>query len=62
LAEKNTKKPSSEKSLALIEELLTKELDPAQTDKDEPIDPLALARGDKPMTIVAHLDELRSRI
>ena len=52
----------AEKNLSRIEELLTKELDPAQTDKDEPIDPQALARGDKPMTIVGHLDELRSRI
>jgi len=29
---------------------------------DDSIDPLALERGDEPMTIVEHLDELRSRL
>ena len=51
----------AKKDLSIIEEL-TKELDPTETDKDDPVDPSALERGDKPMTIVEHLDELRSRI
>jgi len=57
----NSKKSPTEKNLSLIEEL-TKELDTTDADSDESIDPQALARGDKPMTIVEHLDELRSRI
>jgi len=57
----DSKKSAAEKSLDLIEELIN-ELDKPAADKDEPIDPSALARGDKPMTIVEHLSELRSRI
>ena len=58
----NLTKKNVEENLSLIEELLTNELDTAKADKDDPPDPLAVARGDKPMTIVEHLDELRSRI
>ena len=57
----DNKKISTNKSLSLIEEL-TNELEAVEGSIDEPLDPLAVARGDKPMTIVEHLSELRSRI
>jgi len=41
-------------------QLLTEE--DSATEPPEEIDPEALARGDKPMTVVEHLDELRSRV
>jgi sec-independent protein translocase protein TatC len=53
-------KKNTKKDLSLLEEL-TQEVDTVEAD-DEPIDPQALARGDKPMTIIGHLSELRSRI
>jgi sec-independent protein translocase protein TatC len=59
-AAKSDNKKTSKKDLSLIEEL-SRELDAAVADRDEPVDPQALARGDKPMTIIEHLDELRSR-
>lgn len=40
--------------------LLTEEEKEGQ--EPEEIDPAALARGDEPMTVVGHLDELRSRV
>ena len=55
------KKSPLEKNLPLIEEL-TKDADVAEANKEEPVDPSAVARGDKPMTIVEHLAELRKRI
>ncbi len=36
--------------------------DDKEQQEHEEVDPAALARGDEPMTIVGHLDELRSRI
>ena len=49
----------------LIDELI-KEADNDQTSKSEieenEVDPAALSRGDKPMNIVDHLDEFRSRL
>jgi len=43
-------------------ELISKSGSLPETIEDDPIDPSALARGDEPMTIVEHLDELRSRL
>ncbi len=48
-------KTNGKKQLSKIKELTSNE-------ENEPIDPSALARGDEPMTIVEHLDELRSRL
>ncbi len=46
----------SKKALALQSERL-----PVPKDEEEEIDPKAIERGDRPMSLVAHLDEFRSR-
>lgn len=59
----NNKQKQKKKNL--IDELI-KEADNDQTSKSEieenEVDPAALSRGDKPMNIVDHLDEFRSRL
>jgi len=60
----NSEKELIPKKKNFIAELFSSEEDknlPENID-NEPVDPSALARGDEPMTIVGHLDELRSRI
>ncbi len=58
--EKDKKKPEKN----LIEALIKEADEDANTNSDEEVevDPDALRRGDKPMNIVDHLDEFRSRL
>ncbi len=58
LPKKNLTKKSSGKTASPVK----KETDKQETAEEELVDQEALARGDVPMTIVEHLEELRSRI
>lgn len=58
--ELKTASPKKENAANRFYKLLTE--DEKEQQEPEEVDPAALARGDEPMTIVGHLDELRSRI
>jgi len=64
-SEELSKNKQKQEKKNLIDELI-KEADNDQTSKseveDNEVDPAALSRGDKPMNIVDHLDEFRSRL
>jgi len=61
-SKKNSLKKYAPDTTPVRKKIISKTGNLPETIKDEPIDPSALARGDEPMTIVEHLNELRSRL
>ena len=58
----NTKKKSATNIKTADKTPVKKTGNPPEVKEEEYIDPQALERGDEPMTIVEHLDELRTRL